>query len=546
MSSPHSSPALFTDEVTANSSALPSGLTTWETTALPTQNDTDDVIPKTAQVDTSLMTEQENGIPTAHGGEGSAGDTDEELWISLYHHLLLTLALDKSMPLIDYLNSGVARQFDAFQQGLLDGDGKIVQNPTTRTPEQMLEFEAKCERLVPNLIARIKEASDKNSVWWPETETVDNKTRETHWYFTINELDIQRYRKIRLEEGISGAGENREDYPSLVQFCQLLVEEHYVFPKQVTRAEGEVFDVDTDDNSRQVIAFFKQKNPETDEWYTQVDEIPELHDAEDADQNGTTKPRKFLVPEPLSLLIPPKIKDKLWVYRPSTKDWERADGKIWRPIVVIREFRSDTSKYINTHIDLTKIKDADPNAYLYKRLYNQWVNQIRRRVTKETTMVRDHWTEEERMVLYKAINVWCRKNGLDKFGPNAIQVKALVETADEVNQVLNRSRTPDALKMQINTAIRNKQSPVYLLAEQAKDMKKRIEQSEDVPDKERYPIEGIPLSEGPTTGDKGLQTIDADMDSDLDKEVDEYDVNVEDDDSQATLSPPSSPSEKNH
>ena len=113
------------------------------------------------------------------------------------------------------------------------------------------------------------------------------------------------------------------------------------------------------------------------------------------------------------------------------------------------------------------------------------------------------WTDAERHALWRCINAWCKKYGVDKFEAKNLDTDTLQNFANSINAMRagrgeGLDRTPETVQGQVRDAIRRDVSvanrPIFNLGERAKKMAEDIGNNRVIPDSVRYPDEAIDMS----------------------------------------------------
>ena len=230
--------------------------------------------------------------------------------------------------------------------------------------------------------------------------------------------------------------------------------------------------------------------------------------------NTCTDPGSIIVPDVEVSKVPRTKKGLSWVPVPGTScyEWTRGDGdqqEKWRIVVFFRRLSRDTNKYQDIYINTNMLNSVDPNNKKFRTSYNKWILQFARRrdATYTQKVARVHWNIAERRALYAAINVFCAKFGINKFGFSEdckLSTRQLQLMADAVNTAENSLRTAprgvDAVRGQIISAhdkAQPKNKAIFDLAVTAVAQRSRIERGEVVPRAERKPQFAIPLAAFP-------------------------------------------------
>lgn len=245
--------------------------------------------------------------------------------------------------------------------------------------------------------------------------------------------------------------------------------------------------------------------------FVQETEMPEVVPAP---ANACTDPGSIIVPDVEASKVPRTKKGMSWAPVPGTSryEWTRGDGdqqEVWRIVVFFRRLSRDTNKYQDIYINTNMLNSVDPNNKKFRTSYNKWILQFARRrdATYTQKVARVHWNVAERRALYAAINAFCNKFGINKFGFSddcKLSTKQLQLIADAVNTAENSLRTAprgvDAVRGQIISAhdkAQPKNKAIFDLTVTAVAQRSRIKKGEVVPRAERKPQFAIPLAEFP-------------------------------------------------
>jgi hypothetical protein len=212
--------------------------------------------------------------------------------------------------------------------------------------------------------------------------------------------------------------------------------------------------------------------------------------------------------------VPRALRGSPWSPIPGTSgyEWTRGDGdkkKTWRINVFFRRLDRDTYACQDVYVNTNLLKSVDPNNKQFRNAYNKWVLQFARRQDAGYTqkVARVHWNAAERRALFTAINVFCSKFGIHKFGfveGCRMSAEQLQLMADAVNASPNPSRSEprgvDAVRGQITSA-HNKSQPknkaIFDLLAKGAAFRARMAGGETIPEAEQKPKAAIPLSEFP-------------------------------------------------
>ncbi|KAF2036458.1 hypothetical protein EK21DRAFT_105774 [Setomelanomma holmii] len=434
---------------------------------------------------------------------------DEEVYTQLYHHLLLALALHPSRPVVDLFAAGQNRLRQAYLEGQLSADGEILTHLLEPTMQENANYKAATEALLSNLINRIRAESAQNFLDTSSNIKVSASgyAREYLWKFAITPALVDKYRYFRQACNLDERSEvaNPEDYEPLWDFLEETMAEQYDFDqwchvsrlkpnmvlKQKLLANGETFEP----SEGMIVGLYQYKVADTDKVSYQQDYIPEH---KKVTKEGEEKKFYFL-PHQDTVVVPAKsAKAGPRVYKKNLDHWVRKDGSTWKLFILIRVFVAGTDEYIEFHLLVDdKIKTVDPNDDDWRTSFNKWVRQFVRRKIKEVVQPRKHWTLEERVVVYKAINADVHVRGIDILASGKFPWGKAFFTpiAFQVNKVESRTRTYDAVQAFVrNQLYKQQKGAVFDLYERAKKIKALLDAGRDVPREERYPKEAIPLS----------------------------------------------------
>jgi hypothetical protein len=233
--------------------------------------------------------------------------------------------------------------------------------------------------------------------------------------------------------------------------------------------------------------------------FSQLDTVPETAIKYTGEQlakmwRDKTRP-KYLIPDPATVTILPKRKDMTWVNDDGAgKIWTRGEAS-WSPNFRFMVFDKATNAYIYNHsVDVNLLDQIDLNDETWVNQYRKKIAQWRHRVTGEATKVRDHWTDQERAVVYEFTNAWIKKNGIDKF------VTRIWEGDKDGFRAILTNKTRHVRSAESVCAWTRKQmtdepnEPLGMLYTEGQKMAMRIAADEDIPDDERYPEEAIEVA----------------------------------------------------
>lgn len=212
--------------------------------------------------------------------------------------------------------------------------------------------------------------------------------------------------------------------------------------------------------------------------------------------------------------VPRTPKSSPWTPVPGSAgyEWTRGEGdekKAWRINIFFRRLSRDTHAFEDIYVNVNHLKNVDPNNSTFRTVYNKWVLQIARRQDANYTqkVARVHWNAAERRALYTAINAFCARFGIHRFGfadECKLSTNALQMMADAVNAAPNPSRCDargiDAVRGQITSA-HNKSPPknkaVFDLLAQSTGFRARMAAGEVIPKAVRKPKAAISRAEFP-------------------------------------------------
>jgi hypothetical protein len=256
-----------------------------------------------------------------------------------------------------------------------------------------------------------------------------------------------------------------------------------------------------------IIARFKYQLAGDDTEYELVDEIPKQRDSSTTKKQQTKARETYLLPDLKNARINSGKNKGTWI-KPAngSSKWTRG-GEEWSPTVLIRRFDSQTHEYLSVNTMHSHLNETiDPNNRDWRQRFNKALDQIRQRNDSDYTIkvTKVTWTDEERQALYKSINKWCRKKGVDNFSLEKGKLD-LRQLADDINadcsalhQQKGYSRSHDMVRSQIRHAIESTSknfegNPIRILANRAQEMKQSVDKGVEFPCKEQFPDEAIPL-----------------------------------------------------
>ncbi|KAJ4381703.1 hypothetical protein N0V86_003067 [Didymella sp. IMI 355093] len=245
--------------------------------------------------------------------------------------------------------------------------------------------------------------------------------------------------------------------------------------------------------------------------YDQETEVPEMVPAP---ANISSSSGSIIFPDVEASTIPRALRGSPWtpISGASGYEWTRGDGdkkKTWRINVFFRRLDRDTYAYQDMYVNTNLLKSVDPNNKQFRTAYNKWVLQFARRQDASYTqkVARVHWNAAERRALFTAINVFCSKFGIHKFGvveECRLSAEQLQLMADAVNASPNPSRSEprgvDAVRGQITSAHNKSQpknKPIFDLLAKGVAFRARMSGGETIPEAEQKPKAAISLSEFP-------------------------------------------------
>ncbi|KAF9700310.1 hypothetical protein EKO04_001440 [Ascochyta lentis] len=245
--------------------------------------------------------------------------------------------------------------------------------------------------------------------------------------------------------------------------------------------------------------------------FVQETEIPEVMPAP---ANTSDEPGSIIVPDVETSKVPRTKKGSPWVPVPGTSrhEWVRGTGdqqETWRIVIFFRRLTRDTYAYQDIYINTNMLNNVDPNDKRFRTSYNKWILQFARRRDAMYTqkVARVHWSVAERRALYTAINTFCAKFGIHRFGFTEdckLSTAQLQLMADAVNAAPNPLRVAprgvDAVRGQIISAhdkAQPKNKAIFDLTARAIALRARLATGEAVSRAQRKPRLAIALAEFP-------------------------------------------------
>jgi hypothetical protein len=180
----------------------------------------------------------------------------------------------------------------------------------------------------------------------------------------------------------------------------------------------------TPDHPNRILAFLQVMIPGTDQYWSELDVFDDLPAPLKKKCKFKSKGKKefavYFDPGPESVMIPRKIRGK--IYTPENPEWEengrlwirKDDGDVWKRKAGVRMFDAETGEYLQyRHIDFERLETIDPNDPSWKKYYNAFFRQLLNRDIKVKKISRNTWLEAKKIVIYKAINEWCKEEGVN-------------------------------------------------------------------------------------------------------------------------------------
>jgi hypothetical protein len=410
------------------------------------------------------------------------------------------------------------RQLDAFLAGDVTEDGDATHwSADSKRPERLQQYKDLCNQLVPNLTAAIKKQSQMNLNVQPKSRVHGDKNPEHRSFWklflapnlvTMYGEWVEKSRKKGINPDVDH-WTNSLKFGKLIKLFQSIYELQYDFkdwkhmpPKpifnQTPRLNAEEF-MRVMDNCDQIRVYYHVVTP-LGKGFSQLDIIPETavnFTEKELTSMWRDKTRpKYLVPDPTTVTIPPKRRNTPWMNEDGVgKIWTRGELS-WSPSFKFMVFDKATDAYIHEHlVDLDLLDQIGLNNEYWVLKYRKKISQWRGRATREATKVRDHWTNEERAVVYEFANTWLKKNGVDKFMPRILDGEKDDLQAGLVKRTghMRSAESVSAWARQQMTAKPNE--PLGMLYAKGQKMATRIDAGEDVADHERYPDEAIDVAE---------------------------------------------------
>jgi hypothetical protein len=442
----------------------------------------------------------------------------EKLHILLTYSALLALTRDPSRPVVDLHMEGQVRQLDAFLAGDITEDGVATHwSAESKTPERLQRYKDLCDQLVPNMTAAIKKQSLINLNTTLKNLAIGDKNPE-HQSFSELFLSpslvaiygklVEKSRKKGIDPDFD-PWTNTVKHGKLIKIFQAIYEFQYdltgwqhIRPKPVfnqkPHSEAEEFMRVMDDKDQ--IRVYHHVSTPLGRQFSQLDTIPETTITYTEKQlfrmlRDKTRP-KYLIPDPAAVTIPPKRKDIPWVNADGVgKIWTRGETS-WSPSWKFMVFDKATNAYLRHHlVDPELLDQIDLNDDTWVTRYRKKISQWRGRATGETIRVSEHWTNEERVVVYEFINKWVKKNGIDKFAPLVWEDEKVALKAALANKA-GHERSAESFRHWGRRQMLDKpHEPLGVLYIKAQDIATRINAGDAVPDNERYPDKAIDIAD---------------------------------------------------
>ncbi|KAF2853069.1 hypothetical protein T440DRAFT_515799 [Plenodomus tracheiphilus IPT5] len=449
-----------------------------------------------------------------------------KFYLLLNWYLLLALARHDEKPIIDPASKGRVQLFDAFMSGYINDEG-VTQLPPMRDIHGYVQFDADRLRLVPDLIALVEEKNNANFSAEPRNRIVPGTSarpvQDELWKLVITPSTLDVFativKKSACKEQLSRGDIDPWKLPGecgqLISFLNNVVKQQYDFKAwqhvmtakpnflQEQKLRGpdviETFEW-VSDRPGEIFAVVLAKVPGKTYYFSQSGFIPERNDRkEDLDKNG--KPRGYCSPNPEEYRIPNMINlprtDTAMLWTPidrKRKFWKRADGRTWTCLLIARRLAFESDRYVQVHVlTLDLIATIDPNNVEWKKKYNKFWRQVVRRYSGVNLVTRDHWTAEEKNVVYEYLNDWCFVKGVDAFRDNCLSAAEKTELTVKVNAVRNCNRQKESIRSFIHNQIKHNKYGISALCDKAAELRERIEREENVEKGERHPINFIAL-----------------------------------------------------
>ena len=409
------------------------------------------------------------------------------------------------------------RQLDAFLAGDVTEDGVATHwSAESKTFERLWRYEALCDQLVPSLTAAIKKQSLINLNAEPKNRAHGDQKPEhrsfCELYLTPNLVIM--YGKLvekSRKKGITPDFDPWMDvgkYGKLIQLFQTIYKHQYDFtdwqhtrPKpvfnQTPRLEAEEF-MRVMDN-RDQIRVYHCITTSRHKVFSQLDTIPEIaikYSDKELHNMWRDKTRpKYLIPDPAAVTIPAKLRDMTWANADGVgKIWTRGEVS-WSTNFKFMVFDKATNAYIHDYVVAVDLLDQiDLNDGTWVSRYRKKIAQWRHRATGETTKVRDHWNDRERVVVYQFANSWVMRNGIEKFVPRIWENEKYTLMATLVNKTGHARTTESVSAWARKQMIDRPNEPLGLLYAEGQKMATRVDAGEFIPDNERHPDEAIDIA----------------------------------------------------
>ncbi|KAI4938583.1 hypothetical protein J4E85_001024 [Alternaria conjuncta] len=189
--------------------------------------------------------------------------------------------------------------------------------------------------------------------------------------------------------------------------------------------------------------------------------------------------------------------DNVAPWPPSPTDEERAQLKLLGQHIQ-RQLEADRSFISFT--DRVSEESEQDHSELPSPTTEQAEKRTEQNVEKMSTKKASAWLEVERHALWRSINAWCHKNGIDAFDPKGMHIQTWNLFADQLNAECAKKgqvkqRTGDIVRSQVRDAVRRNNPPISELAKRAEDMREEIgnDKTKVFPQGVRFPEEAIKI-----------------------------------------------------
>ncbi|KAG9184937.1 hypothetical protein G6011_11767 [Alternaria panax] len=444
----------------------------------------------------------------------------ERVHILLTYSTLLALTRDTSRPVVDLYMEAQVRQLDAFLAGDITEDGVATHwSAESKSVERLWQYERLCNELVPTLTAAIKKQSRINLKEQPKNRVNGDQNPEhqsfCELYLTPNLVTM--YGKLVEKSRRKGTITNPDidpwtdavKYGKLIQLFQTIYGHQYDFENwkhtrpepvfnQKPRLKAEEF-MRMMGNRDQIQVYHCITTP-LGRVFSQLDTIPEVpityNDKQLAKMwRDRTRPR-YLIPDPATITVPTKRRDIIWTNPDGVgKTWTRGNSK-WSANFKFMVFDKATDAYIRDFsVSEDLLDQIDLNDETWVNRYRKKIAQWRGRATGESTRVRDHWNDEERVVVFQFANYWVKKNGIDKFIPRIWEGEKHSLMATLVNKT-GHARTAESIFAWSRRQMVDKPNePLGLLYAKGKNVATSVDAGVTIPHEERYPNEAIDIAD---------------------------------------------------